>query len=269
MSSCASHSCDLSPRRRCGSGRPSRAGTGRRPARRRDRRRAPRRLAPDGAGDGVCFLAAVRIGFGDAVIARELFEPPGPPAIDAAVACPQHGASSPARQQRDDRAAAAAPRSRRDAPSADQVVVHLADALARHVDESSKLEIGARMSASASQTMRLATSPSLCPPEPVGHHPQSNLGRSTNASWLICATRPTSVAAADRNRGGAAVLDERLHLPGRCFNVRRQRTPLSLRPRAVEQRRKRSRDERQPFTRSGSSARRSPSPRSTTATSGS
>ena len=203
MSACRIHSSI------CASGtmrvRPSEHSRNRSPARTssRSKSRRKRRLDSDGPRDGIRHLPpGGPIRLLDAMVARQLLQPPRSPSIDPAVAGPEDRAAHPrtsntttvlALRSVDDRAA------RR----AKQVIVHASNAGLGVFDRLVEAPSGA-MSASASQTIRLATSPSRCPPRPSATAQRPTSGRSTKASSLILRTRPTSVAAADRKRNGAA-----------------------------------------------------------------
>ena len=93
-------------------------------------------------------------------------------------------------------------------------------------------------SASASHTIRLATSPLLCPPRPSATPQMPTSVRSMNESWLISRTQPGSLAAADRKRGGDGSSTS-VSGSATVSTLRRDRPPPSLGPRAVEQRRER------------------------------
>ena len=189
--------------------RPSEHSRNRSPARtRRDTRRAPGRFAADRPGDGAGRLAFGQLaGLGQAVIARQLLEPPVAQPVDPAVAA--H--STAQRVPRTSSATTVLPlctgvvRRARSARTRWSFTSRI-----RSPTRSTRSARSSRpgmKSASASQTIRLATSPSLWPPRPsaTAHSPTS--GRSRNESWLICRTlarrrsrRPTGTAAASDRR---------------------------------------------------------------------
>ena len=123
---------------------------------------------------------------------------PCPVAIHTAIARPEDGRLQAPGQQDDHRAGAPVRECR---AGAEQVIVH---GLASATDLIDRLfeRRGRRQFRRASQTMRLATSPSRWPPRSSATSQIPAVDRSRNASWLFLRTRPTWLPAAARYARG-------------------------------------------------------------------
>ena len=134
------------------------------------------------------------------VVARELLQPPFRNRLRPASSGPEHRTRRSAREQRD-HVLAALDRVSRACRRAYELIV-TSHTRCRTTSISSSKLAPTLTSASASHTIRLATSPSLCPPRPSATPQMPTSVRSMNESWLISRTQPGSLAAADLKRGG-------------------------------------------------------------------